>query len=90
MAAIVRTRDNPYRWHVGEVPLKRVANVERSLPKAYISRNGYGITAAARRYLEPLIAGEAYPPYEKGLPRYVSLRNELVAKKLAPWRARSP
>ena len=85
MAAIVRTRDKPYRWHIGEVPLKRVANVERSLPKAYISRDGYGITAAARRYLEPLIAGEAYPRYVKGLPRYVSLKNELAAKKLAPW-----
>ena len=90
MAAIVRTRDKPYRWHIGEVPLKRVANVERSLPKAYISRDGYGITAAARRYLEPLIAGEAYPRYVKGLPRYVSLKNELAPKKLAPWRARSP
>ncbi|MDE0055693.1 MAG: diphosphate--fructose-6-phosphate 1-phosphotransferase, partial [Gammaproteobacteria bacterium] len=70
-----------------DAPLGRVANVERSMPKAYIRKDGYGITAAARRYLEPLIAGEAYPSYEKGLPRYVPLRNELARKKLQPWSA---
>ena len=85
MAAIVRKSDKPYRWQIGEVPLKRVANVERTMPKAYISGDGYGITAAARRYLEPLIAGEAYPTYAGGLPSYISLTNELAPKKLAPW-----
>ena len=85
MAAIVRKSDKPYRWQIGEVPLKRVANVERTMPKAYISGDGYGITAAARRYLAPLIAGEAYPTYAGGLPSYISLTNELAPKKLAPW-----
>ena len=87
MTSIVRTQDRPYEWHVGDAPLGRVANVERSMPKAYIRKDGYGITAAARRYLEPLIAGEAYPSYEKGLPRYVPLKNELARKKLQSWSA---
>ena len=31
-----------------------------------------------RRYLEPLIRGEDYPPYINGLPSYVSLKNAAV------------
>ena len=85
MATIVRTNDQPYRWQLGEVPLARVANVERALPKRFISRNGFGITAAARRYLRPLIEGEDYPPFKDGLPSYVALTNRRVAKKLPPY-----
>lgn len=82
MPTIVRISDDPYRWKLGEVKLSRVANVERKMPKNYISKDGFGITAAARRYLAPLIHGEDYPPYEGGLPQYVRLKNQLVAKKL--------
>jgi 6-phosphofructokinase 1 len=82
MPVIVRKRDQPYRWTVDAVPLAKVANVERKMPRSYITRDGFGITAAARRYLEPLIAGEDYPVYRRGLPDYVRLKNELVAKKL--------
>jgi ATP-dependent phosphofructokinase / diphosphate-dependent phosphofructokinase len=59
-----------------------VANVERKMPKSFIRRDGFGITAAARRYLAPLIEGEDYPEYRDGLPLYVRLRNELVPRKL--------
>jgi 6-phosphofructokinase 1 len=82
MPIIVRKSDKPYRWEIGDVPLAKVANVERKMPKSYISRDGFGITAAARRYLAPLIDGEDYPPYRNGLPQYARLRNELVKKKL--------
>ena len=87
MACIVRQQDAPYRWSLSEVPLGRVANVERRLPKAFISRDGFGITAAARRYLEPLIAGEDWPPYRDGLPAFARLRNHPVPKKLQPFDA---
>ncbi len=82
MPTIVRKRDAPYRWEIGQAPLAKVANVERKMPKSYISRDGFGITAAARRYLAPLIEGEDYPPYRHGLPQYARLKNELVKKKL--------
>jgi len=82
MPIIVRESDEPYRWSVGSVPLEKVANVERKLPKRYITPDGFNVTAAGRRYLEPLIQGEDYPPYKGGLPQYVKLKNELVAKKL--------
>ena len=87
MPTIVRESDEPYRWRIGEASLRSVANVERKLPKAYISKSGYGITAAGRRYLRPLIAGEDYPAYRDGLPDYVTLRNELAPKKLPPFEA---
>ena len=61
--------------------LSRVANREKMLPKRFISRDGFGITQACRRYLEPLIKGEDYPPYRDGLPRYVQLKNVSVPKK---------
>ena len=83
MPAIVRTNDQPYRWKIGEAKLSRVANVERKMPKHFISKDGFGITAAARRYLAPLIEGEDYPPYKNGMPQYVRLKNQLAPKKLS-------
>jgi len=82
MPTIVRTSDKPYRWKIGMADLGDVANHEKMLPRNYITKDGYGITAACRRYLAPLIVGEAYPPYEKGLPEYVTLKNKPVKKKL--------
>ena len=82
MPTIVRTSDKPYRWKIGEAKLSRVANVERKMPKNFISKDGFGVTAAAKRYLAPLIAGEDFPPFKDGLPQYVRLKNQVVAKKL--------
>ena len=81
MPIIKRVSDSPYRWKIGHEKLSKVANVERFMPKSFISRDGYGITARARRYLEPLIAGEDYPSYKKGMPQYVKLKNQLGEKK---------
>ncbi|MGH8581834.1 MAG: 6-phosphofructokinase [Gammaproteobacteria bacterium] len=80
---IVRKSDDPYVWKVGEARLEEVANIEKKLPREYINAEGWGITAACRRYLSPLIQGEDYPPYQNGLPRYVRLRNEPVPRLLA-------
>ncbi len=82
MPAIQRTSDKPYRWKIAVAPLDKVANVEKMLPRDYISGDGYGITAKARAYLAPLIRGEDYPPFKDGLPQYVRLRNVAVPKKL--------
>jgi len=82
MPTIVRRSDRPYRWSLGHVPLGEVANKEKKLPREYIREDGFGITAACRRYLEPLIAGEAYPPYRNGLPDYVRIKGVAVRRKL--------
>jgi len=82
MPTIVRRSSRPYRWSIGHVPLSEVANKEKKLPPEYIRDDGFGITPACRRYLEPLIAGEAYPPYRNGLPDYVRIRGVAVRRKL--------
>jgi len=82
MPAILRGKGKRYSWKIGEAPLDKVANVEKKLPRSFISRDGFNITPAARDYLSPLIAGEDYPPYKEGLPRYVRLKNELVPRRL--------
>ncbi|MCF7223226.1 6-phosphofructokinase [Marilutibacter chinensis] len=85
MPVIVRTADTPYRWKIEPAPLEKIANHEKKMPSGFIRRDGYGITPAARRYLEPLIRGETPPPYGRdGLPKYVALKNVMVRKKLAP------
>lgn len=82
MATIVRQSSEPYQWTVGEAPLEQVANVEKKMPREFISADGFHITDACRAYLSPLIQGEDYPPYRSGLPQYVQLRNVPVPKKL--------
>jgi ATP-dependent phosphofructokinase / diphosphate-dependent phosphofructokinase len=82
MTAIRRLSDAPYRWDIVAAALSEVANQEKLLPPDFIRADGFGITEAARRYLAPLIVGEAYPPFKNGLPDYVKLRNVLAPKKL--------
>ena len=82
MPVIKRKKTKRYGWEIGEAPLSRVANVEKKMPKSFITKDGFGITGKARDYLEPLISGEDYPPYKNGLPQYVRLRNKLVRKQL--------
>jgi 6-phosphofructokinase len=82
MPVIVRKSSAPYRWIIGEAPLSAVANQEKKVPRHYITADGFGITAACRRYLSPLIHGEDYPPYVSGLPAYVTLKGARVPKRL--------
>jgi len=86
MPVIVRTSDAPYRWKIEAAPLEKIANREKKMPAGFIRKDGFGITPAARRYLEPLIRGEAYPDYGRdGLPKYVHLKNVPVAQVLPPF-----
>jgi 6-phosphofructokinase 1 len=82
MPTIVRVSNKPYRWKIGVAKLDAVANQEKMLPRDYITADGFHITAKGRRYLQPLIVGEDYPPYANGLPAYVRLKNAPVRKRL--------
>ncbi len=86
MATINRLSDDPYRWEIGDAPLKDIANVERKMPAEFITADGFHITDACRTYLQPLIEGEDPPPYRKGLPDYVRLKNISVEKKLETFK----
>ena len=82
MPVIRRLADAPYAWDIGLIELDEVADIEHHVPDEFISEDGFGITAAARRYLQPLIQGEDYPPYRDGLPDYARLRGVRVRKRL--------
>jgi 6-phosphofructokinase 1 len=86
MPTVVRKSSKPYKWSIGEAQLSAVANVEKMMPKEFITKDGFGITARCREYLTPLIKGEDYPPYDKdGMPSYVQLKNVPVSRKLADF-----
>ena len=82
MPTIERTSDVPYRYRIGVAHLADVANVEKFMPRDFISDDGFGITEKCRRYLQPLIVGEDYPAYRGGMPVYATLKNVSVARKL--------
>ncbi len=82
MVTIDRAKGKRYRWNLGEAPLERIANVEKMLPRDFITQDGFGITDKARDYLSPLIQGESYPEYRNGVPVYTRLKLAPVAKKL--------
>lgn len=82
MPTIDRLSSAPYEWKIGCADLKFVANVEKKMPREYISEDGYGISAAGRAYLQPLVVGEDHPPFSNGLPVYAKLKKVSVPKKL--------
>jgi len=88
MPTIVRKPGDKYDWEIGEAALADVANVEKPMPRDYITEDGFGITETARRYFSPLIKGEDYPPYKNGLPQYARLKSVLEKKQLPDWEAR--
>jgi len=87
MPIIQRTSTTPFKWKIVKAPIDKIANIEKKLPPNFISPDGFGITAAARRYFEPLIRGEDAPPYDKisGLPKYATLKRKLLKKKLPAY-----
>jgi len=86
MPTVDRISDKPYKWKIGVAPLSKVANVEKFMPRNFITADGFGITEKCRTYLLPLIKGEDYPPFKDGLPQYVRLKNVAVPKKLAGFK----
>ena len=86
MPTVDRISDKPYKWKIGVAQLSKVANVEKMMPRNFITADGFGITEKCRTYLAPLIKGEDYPPFKDGLPQYVQLKNVAVAKKLGEFK----
>jgi 6-phosphofructokinase 1 len=83
MPTVDRLSDTPYKYRIGMAPLAKVANVEKFMPRNFITADGFGITEPCKKYLRPLIQGEDYPKYKDGLPVYATLKNVAVPKKLA-------
>src|SRR5690606_23211698 len=86
MPAIPRLSASPYRWEIVPASLADIANREKKLPANFISKDGMGITAAARRYLAPLIEGEAASKWRDGLPLVAQLKLKRARRKLPAWK----
>jgi 6-phosphofructokinase 1 len=88
MPTIERVSDTPYRYRIGKAPLSEVANVEKFMPRSFITADGFGITEDCKRYLRPLIQGEDYPKFRNGIPVFATLKNVAVARKLPAFELR--
>ena len=86
MPIIKRKNTKKYSWEIDKVSLSRVANKEKKMPRSFITKDGFGITGACKKYLNPLIQGEAYPPYKNGIPVTANLKNRLLKKKLRAFK----
>jgi 6-phosphofructokinase 1 len=88
MPTIERISDAPYRYRIGMAPLSAVANVEKFMPRNFITADGFGITPACKRYLRPLIRGEDFPKFKDGMPVFATLKNVAVPRKLPAFELR--
>jgi 6-phosphofructokinase len=88
MPTIERISDAPYRYRIGMAPLAKVANVEKFMPRNFITADGFGITPACKRYLRPLIRGEDFPKFKDGMPVFATLKNVAVPRKLPAFELR--
>ena len=80
MPVIKRLSDKPYKWKIESASLSKVANVEKTLPKSYISKDGFTISSKGLDYLAPLIKGEPPMEFKNGIPVVAKLKNILVKK----------
>ena len=80
MPVIKRLSDKPYKWKIESASLSKVANVEKTLPKGYISKDGFTISSKGIDYLTPLIQGEPPLEFKNGIPVVAKLKNVLVKK----------
>jgi 6-phosphofructokinase 1 len=86
MPVIRRLADSPYRWKIEAAPLDQIANHEKKMPANFIRKDGYGITAACRRYLAPLVRGEAEASWGRdGLPAHTRLELPNLPRRLPAW-----
>lgn len=86
MPIIVRNKGSKYKWSIEAAPLSKIANLEKKLPKSFISKNGMNVTQKAIDYLMPLIQGESHPPYKNGIPLTKEFKLIKAEKKLPKWK----
>ncbi len=86
MATILRAPGPRYKAVYDKVPLERVANSVRQLPKSWIAPGGTDVTDEFVRYAQPLI-GEDWPAVriERGLQRFARLRVSFLEKRLPSY-----
>ena len=86
MPIIVRGKGKKYTWKIEPAPLSKIANLEKKLPKSFITKDGLNVNKKAIDYLMPLISGENFPEFQNGIPKIEELKLIKVKKKLSKWK----
>src|SRR6266498_5683613 len=84
MVKLIRMQSEPYKWTTDLQSLDDIANVEHTVPRDWMSEDGFLPNEKFLEYARPLIQGEVKVPVEGGLPKYVVLERSPVEKKLPP------
>ena len=86
MPIIVRGKGKKYTWKIEPAPLSKIANLEKKLPKSFITKDGLNVNKKAIDYLMPLISGETFPDFQNGIPKIEELKLVKVKKRLSKWK----
>lgn len=71
MIAFKRTSDEPYHCTTEPVDVNLVANIEKKVPREWITEDGTFVTKEFLTYTRPLIQAELTPIMVDGLPRHL-------------------
>ena len=82
MVSLERVPGKIYTCNTAEVPLEKVANVEKKVPLAWINEEHNYVREEFIQYAQPLIEGEVAVPMKNGLPNYVTIDRNLGRVKL--------
>ena len=71
MMVIVRnSEDGEYSSVFGHMDIDLIANKTKYVPDVFINAEGNNVTDKCLEYILPLINGEIYPTFKKGMPEY--------------------
>ena len=74
MVVIDRVSDDPYMSAAGIYDVHKIANNEKTVPRAWLNETADYVTEEFINYIEPLIQGD-YPPFMvNGLPQHLVLK----------------
>jgi 6-phosphofructokinase 1 len=82
MVKLVRVSNEPYQFKTELQTLDAIANVEKLVPRDWMSEDGFLPNEKFLAYARPLIQGSVTVPMLDGLPRYGTLQMHPVDKKL--------
>lgn len=73
MASITRACSEPYQWSVSSIGLSAIAGKVKMLPPSFLRDDHLYVSDECLQHLRPLIQGELYPSYKKGIPYYKTI-----------------
>ena len=71
MVILKRISDDPYQCTTELRNVHKVSNVEKTVPREWINKNGTYVTEEFISYVRPLIQGDVSPVMVDGIPRYL-------------------